>query len=85
MFFIFTHVMKPVRDTNSEPGLPVFQDHDSAVTCLSLTIFTFSHDKTPNRGTQGQFLENIYLRSRILGIFVLKFLACLPLLGFSNI
>ena len=23
MFSIFTHVMKPVRDTNSEPGLPV--------------------------------------------------------------
>ena len=23
MFFIFTHVMKPVRNTNSEPGLPV--------------------------------------------------------------
>ena len=22
MFSIFTHVMKPVRDTNSEPGLP---------------------------------------------------------------
>ena len=21
--YIFTHVMKPVRDTNSEPGLPV--------------------------------------------------------------
>ena len=23
MFSIFTHVMKPVSDTNSEPGLPV--------------------------------------------------------------
>ena len=23
MFSIFTHVMKPVRDTNSKPGLPV--------------------------------------------------------------
>ena len=23
MFSIFTHVMKPVRDTNNEPGLPV--------------------------------------------------------------
>ena len=23
MFSIFTHVMKPVRDTNSEPGLPL--------------------------------------------------------------
>ena len=25
MFSIFTHVMKPVRDTNSEPGLPVIE------------------------------------------------------------
>ena len=37
----------------------------------------------------GNFRENIYseddLRSRIFGAFVVKFLACLPLLGFSNI
>ena len=35
------------------------------------------------------FRENICseddLRSRIFGTFVVKFLACLPLLGFSNI
>ena len=41
------------------------------------------------RGTQCQFSENICseddLRSRIFGTFVVKFLACLPLLGFSNI
>ena len=41
------------------------------------------------RGTQRQFSENIYseddLRSRIFGTFVVKYLACLPLLGFSNI
>ena len=41
------------------------------------------------RGTQRQFLENICsegdLRSRIFGTFVVKFLSCLPLLGFSNI
>ena len=40
------------------------------------------------RSTQRQFLENIcsedYLRSRIFGIFVVKLLACLPLLKFSN-
>ena len=37
----------------------------------------------------GNFRENICskddLRSRIFGEFVVKFLACLPLLGFSNI
>jgi len=41
------------------------------------------------RGTQRQFSENICseddFRSRIFGIFVVKFLACLSLLGFSNI
>ena len=38
------------------------------------------------RGTQRQFLENICseddLRSRIFATFVVKCLACLPLLGF---
>ena len=41
------------------------------------------------KGTQRQFSENIRseddLRSRIFGTFVVKFLACLPLLGLSNI
>ena len=41
------------------------------------------------RGTQRQFSENICSeddsRSRIFGTFVVKFLTCLPLLGFSNI
>ena len=41
------------------------------------------------RVTQRQFSENICseddLRSRIFGTLVVKFLACLPLLGFSNI
>ena len=45
--------------------------------------------KERGRGTQRQYSENICseddLRSRIFGIFVVKFLACLPLLGFSNI
>ena len=40
------------------------------------------------RGTQLQFLENIFweddLRSIIFGTFVVKFLACLLLLGFSK-
>ena len=40
------------------------------------------------RGTQRQFLENIRLevdlRSRIFETFVVKFLACLPLLEFRK-
>ena len=42
-----------------------------------------------DRGNQRQSSENICseddLRSRIFGTFVVKFLAYLPLLGFSNI
>ena len=46
--------------------------------------------QTPKpKGTQRQFLENICsednLRSGIFGTFVVKLIACLPLLGFSNI
>ena len=45
----------------------------------------FLHAGAPN----GNFRENICseddLRSRIFGAFVVKFLACLPPLGFSNI
>ena len=41
------------------------------------------------RGTQRQFSENICsednMRSRILGTYVVKFIASLPLLGFPNI
>ena len=61
----------------------------SCVHCLLrvLSLYRFAH--LPQvRGTQRQFLENICseddLRSRIFGTFVVKFLACLPLLGFSN-
>ena len=45
--------------------------------------------KIMNRGTKRQFSENTCsvddLRFRIFGTFVAKFLACLPLLGFSDI
>ena len=41
-----------------------------------------------NRGTQRQFMENICseddLISRIFETVIVKFLACLSLLGFSN-
>ena len=52
-------------------------------------IFITSESLQDVRGTQQQSSENICseddLRSRIFGTFVLKFLACLPVLGFSNI
>ena len=44
--------------------------------------------RNKHRGTQRQFLENYCseddLRSRIFGTFVVKFTACLLLLGFSR-
>ena len=50
---------------------------------------TWFYWKSLKQGTQRQFSENIRseddLRSRIFGTFLVKFLACLPLLGFSNI
>ena len=56
--------------------------------CTLQTVQTVQAVQTV-RGTQRPFLENICseddLRSRIFGTFVVKFLACLPLLGFSNI
>ena len=59
----------------------------SRTEALDLRVFINAY--SINGGTQGQFLENICseddLRSRIFVTFVLRFLACLPLLGFSNI
>ena len=59
------------------------------IRCVSQVIwFTFFSYRMV-RGTQRHISENICseddLRSRILGTFVVKFLACLPLLEFSNI
>ena len=50
---------------------------------------TFLHLPVKSEAPNSNFRENICseddLRSRIFGAFVVKFLACLPLLGFSNI
>ena len=39
----------------------------------------------PNDNFRKNICSEDVLRSRIFGTFVVKFLACLPLLGFSNI
>ena len=48
-----------------------------------------SHLRAITGAPNGNFREDICskddLRTRIFGTFVVKFLACLPLLGFSNI
>ena len=41
MFSIFTHVMKPVRDTNSESGLPVVLSPEKRDLTVLLTKFAF--------------------------------------------
>ena len=57
--------------------------------CFVNTSGSHRHLEAAFRGTQRQFSENICseddLRYRIFGIFVVKLLACLPILGFSNI
>ena len=44
MFSIFTHVMKPVRDTNSEPELPVIEQKEARLILLSgIYIFCYQY------------------------------------------
>ena len=51
------------------------------------TILDKTVEKTgaPNDNFRKNICSEDDLRSRIFGTFVVKFLACLPLLGFSNI
>ena len=55
---------------------------------LQVLCYNVSITLAKYRGIQRQFLKNICseddLRPRIFGTFVVKFLACLPLLGFLN-
>ena len=67
----------------------VFTKNVNMLLTSMLFLLLFTYHTQPHsiiRGTQ--FSENICseddLRSRIFGKFVVKFLACLPLLGFSN-
>ena len=53
----------------------------ATVRVILLVIFTGA----PNENFRKNICSEDHLRSRIFGTFVVKFLACLPLLGFSNI
>ena len=72
------------KDYRSEEYLKIVRNpvHRISMTKLRLGVHTSG---APN----GNFRENIFseddLRTRIFGTFAVKFLACLPLLGFSNI
>ena len=73
MIFMRAYVLLALLSLSKNKGL------------YSLSIFSWP----TVRGTQRQFSENICLeddlKSRIFKPFVVKFLACLPFLGFSNI
>ena len=53
-------------------------------TCL-LTPFHSNDSGAPNDNFRKNICSEDDLRSRIFGTFVVKFFACMPLLGFSNI
>ena len=63
-------------------------ENKAEYTCVIYAALVSLLSGTIVRGTQRQFSGNIFseddLRSRIFGTFVVKFLACLRLLGFSN-
>ena len=46
--------------------------------------FTLAVSGAPNDNVRKNICSEGDLRSRILGTFVVKFLACMPLIGFSN-
>ena len=79
------------NETKIEPDLRLGGGElGSLVVPMILAIVTSrTENRATSRGTQRQFSENICseddLRSRIFGTFVVKFFACMPLLGFSNI
>ena len=49
------------------------------------SVFTSEDSGAPNDNFWKNICSEDDLRSRIFGTFVVKFLACLPLLGFSDI
>ena len=82
---VWLYLSKPVLG-----GHPVLSGHYSIPQgCPLNTGFTVLGFVWENRAPNDNFRKNICseddLRSRIFGTFVVKFIACLPLLGFSNI
>ena len=77
--FPFVTVTLTVRSPRTGKG-------EKIRSCITVTVTPRS---LPSGAPNGNFRENICseddLRTRSFGTFVVKFLACLPLLGFSNI
>ena len=83
LFSIFINDLEISIDNH--PALFKYADDST----LIVPVWINGHCRMDFRGTQRQFSENICskddLRYRIFETFVVKFRACLPLLGFSNI
>ena len=58
MFSVFTHVMKPVRDTNSEPGLPLI--------CIQQNFFGLTRSQYPSMFSAWSFLLELFQVSKLL-------------------
>ena len=58
MFSLFTHVMKPVRDTNSEPGLPLI--------CIQQNFFSLTRSQYPSMFSARSFLLELFQVSKLL-------------------
>ena len=78
-----------IEEDVCQNSLNLFSDSMIGFSRLCWVFVCSGPVKSRVRGTQRQFSVNICseddLRSRIFGTFVVKFLACVPLLGFSNI
>ena len=48
MFSIFTQVMKPVRNTNNEPGLPVIRTDEKVLGDKNIPNLPFKYQNTFN-------------------------------------
>ena len=81
-FNLVPRVLSYEQQVGETPGNEVSVDSGKII----LAAESARNFSRPIRGTQRQFSENICseddLRSRIFGTFFVKFLACLPLLGF---
>ena len=84
--------VKQLEKAHCPPTVLLLSMHQTPITFPCLLVL--SPDLTPAEGLlagapNGNFRENICsednFRTRIFGTLVVKFLACLPLLGFSNI
>ena len=69
---------------NIHYGSPI--DEYLLLWCMIVSRFVSSFiSGAPNDNFRENICSEDDLRTRIFGTFVLKFIACLPLLGFSNI